>query len=87
MLRKVSVSLPDDVFEALDRFAREEGVSRSSVVAEALRRYLGCFAAWEAEVERYPTVLWKLRLRSGRKLRSPRRAVGRVRDEWVVEKF
>lgn len=37
---KTAVSVPDDVFEAIDRLARSEGRSRSAVYTAALRRYL-----------------------------------------------
>ncbi|MBI2767348.1 MAG: ribbon-helix-helix protein, CopG family [Chloroflexi bacterium] len=37
---KTAVSLPEDLFRQLDHIAGEQGVSRSSVVAEALRCWL-----------------------------------------------
>jgi predicted transcriptional regulator len=37
---KTAVSIPDDVFEQADRFARETGRSRSQLYAEALRLFL-----------------------------------------------
>lgn len=37
---KVAVSVPDAVFEAADRLARERGVPRSQVFTEALRDYV-----------------------------------------------
>lgn len=40
MRQTVAVSLPEDLTEALDAAAREEGTSRSELVRDALRRYL-----------------------------------------------
>jgi predicted transcriptional regulator len=37
---KTAVSLPDPLFEAADRLARQLGKSRSQLYAEALREYL-----------------------------------------------
>jgi metal-responsive CopG/Arc/MetJ family transcriptional regulator len=37
---KTAISLPDPLFEAADRLARQLGKSRSQLYAEALREYL-----------------------------------------------
>lgn len=37
---KTAVSIPDELFEAADRLAEREGVSRSEFYARALRRYV-----------------------------------------------
>jgi len=37
---KTAVSVPDDVFEKAERFARREGRSRSDVYSAALREYV-----------------------------------------------
>ena len=37
---KTAVSVPDRLFEAIDRLARSEGRSRSAVYTAALRHYL-----------------------------------------------
>jgi predicted transcriptional regulator len=37
---KTAISLPDPLFEAADRMARQLGKSRSQLYAEALRAYL-----------------------------------------------
>jgi metal-responsive CopG/Arc/MetJ family transcriptional regulator len=37
---KTAISLPDPLFEAADRLARQLGMSRSQLYAEALRAYL-----------------------------------------------
>jgi metal-responsive CopG/Arc/MetJ family transcriptional regulator len=40
MRETITVSLPQDLKETLDRVAEEEGVSRSDVVRDSLRDYL-----------------------------------------------
>ncbi len=40
MPESISISLPGDLKEELDRFTEAEGVSRSDLVREALREYL-----------------------------------------------
>lgn len=40
MRESISVSLPGDLKEEVDRVTRQEGVSRSVLVREALRDYL-----------------------------------------------
>jgi hypothetical protein len=37
---KTSVSIPDEVFQQAERFARRTGVSRSQLVSDALREYV-----------------------------------------------
>lgn len=37
---KTAISLPDDLFTALDALARKLGVARSRLVAEALAEYI-----------------------------------------------
>lgn len=37
---KTAISIPDELFEAAERFAGREGVSRSELYATALRHYL-----------------------------------------------
>lgn len=39
------------------------------------------------EEEKYPTVLWKLKMIGGLQLRSLRRVGRRFAGEWVVEEF
>lgn len=40
MRKTITISLPSDVRERLDRSARNDGVSRSDIVRESLRNYL-----------------------------------------------
>ena len=37
---KTAISIPDELFESAERFARRQGMSRSELYATALRRYL-----------------------------------------------
>jgi predicted transcriptional regulator len=37
---KTAVSLPNEVFEAAERFAKERGLTRSAVYAQALEMFL-----------------------------------------------
>jgi len=37
---KVAISVPDPVFQAAERFAKERGIPRSQLFAEALEEYL-----------------------------------------------
>jgi metal-responsive CopG/Arc/MetJ family transcriptional regulator len=39
---KTAVSVPDDLFDQVDRFARGAGRSRSEVYSTALREYMEC---------------------------------------------
>jgi len=44
---KTAVSIPDDIFEAAERFARRTKKSRSRLFSDALREYLARHAADE----------------------------------------
>lgn len=37
---KIAISVPDPVFQAAERFAKERGIPRSQLFAEALEAYL-----------------------------------------------
>ena len=37
---KTAVSIPDDVFERVERLARDAGLSRSAIFSNALKEYL-----------------------------------------------
>ncbi|MDA3963418.1 MAG: ribbon-helix-helix domain-containing protein [Planctomycetota bacterium] len=37
---KTAISLPDDLFARADKYAQGKGLSRSALVAEALREYI-----------------------------------------------
>lgn len=40
MRESISISLPEELKEELDRYTRKEGISRSDLVREAVREYL-----------------------------------------------
>jgi metal-responsive CopG/Arc/MetJ family transcriptional regulator len=40
MRESISISLPEDLKNDLDRFARSEGITRSDLIREAVREYL-----------------------------------------------
>ena len=42
---KTAISVPDDVFEKAERFARREGRSRSDVYTAAVREYVARYGA------------------------------------------
>lgn len=42
---KIAISVPDEVFKAGERLARERGVSRSELYTSALSAYLGVHGA------------------------------------------
>jgi len=50
---KFAISVPDKIFQAGERLAREKGVSRSELYATALQEYLGihCAAAITARLD------------------------------------
>ena len=84
MVKKMSLSLPDELFKELTQLSIEAGRTRSSIVSDALRAYLGNFEP-SKEPKIYPTALQRLRERSFVRSRSPRLAKVRVKGDWIVE--
>lgn len=84
-VKKISVSIPEELLEVLNEVAREEGVPRSKIIVEALTGYLRRRAPVKAR--EYPTVLWKLEVSGRVRLRSPKRVGRRLGCGWVVEEF
>ena len=84
-MRRLGISLPDDIAELIDEVCSERGVKRSQLIAEALRDYVVRHHSEKLRGEGCPTVLWKLKLAGAFALRSPRLCSRRVRGEWVVE--
>ncbi len=84
-VRKISISIPEELLLKLDNLAKEEGVSRSKIIRDALNSYL--LRRAYVEPKEYPTVLWKIKVTGALKLRSPQRARKRVRGEWIVEEI
>lgn len=62
---KTAVSVPDDVFEIAERFARSQGRSRSEVYSSALREYVARHAPDEV-TESLDRVVTELGLDGGR---------------------
>jgi hypothetical protein len=87
-MKRISLSIPDELFKALEKALKEEGVKRSHLVAKALSEYLSKRAMYIPTTQKeYPTALWKLRLTAGIGLRSPKLAKERVKGGWVVEEY
>lgn len=88
-MRRVSFSLGDDLYKAVERVRRVEGVKRSQIIARALREHLSKHERllMREDKRRYPTVLWKLRLAGGMTLRSPRLTDRRIGEKWIVEEY
>jgi len=84
MVKKMSLSLPDELSKELTQLSIEAGRTRSSIISDALRAYLGDFERPQ-EPKIYPTALQRLKERSFLRLRSPRLAKVRVRGDWIVE--
>lgn len=81
--RKVSVSLPEDLLKRVDEAANKNKLSRSEFIARVLEGTLG---SAEEEVQKYPTVLWKLQKSGYLKLRSPKYPSRRI-GGWIVEEL
>lgn len=77
---KTAISLPDDLFELADEFARKTGRSRSEVYAQALREYLSRHAEDEV-TERLNEVIREVEKGLPRDLR---RATAQLlgREDW-----
>jgi len=83
-VKKISISLPEELCRELDRVASEGGSNRSAVIASILRRYLGVTDA-EGKPGEYPTALSKLKSYGSLRLRSPKLVKVRVRSDWTIE--
>jgi len=84
MVKKISLSLPNELFGELTQLSIEAGRTRSSIITDALRAYLGEFESPQ-EPKIYPTALQRLKERSFVRLRSPKLAKVRVRGDWIIE--
>ncbi len=84
-VKKLSISLPNKLLEILDAYAKKNAMSRSKAIAQIL----SVFFREDLFVEegKYPTVLWRLEMTGGLRLRSPRRVGRRFTGEWIVEEF
>jgi len=84
MVKKISLSLPEDLLKELDELVKESGRTRSSIVAEVLKIYFGKSTSYQ-KPKIYPTALQKLKEQSVIRLRSPKLAKVRIRDDWIIE--
>lgn len=82
MAKKISVSLPERVFAALERLSSEQGKPRSRLVVEAIRAHLGIR---EEAPKVHPTALWELKVRGRVSLRSPKLAGRSFEGDWIIE--
>ena len=84
VVRKLSISLPEDLVDKLDKVCKRLGVSRSEFIADVLREKLGEIVEGEKERE-YPTVLWRLRYSGYLRYRSPRYPTRKIKEKWIIE--
>ncbi len=84
MTAKITISLPDELFERLAAEAGEHGVSRSEVVQESLAAYLGKTREQRAEEARRARMLEALEgMRTfpvGREIRDDRASLDILRE-------
>jgi metal-responsive CopG/Arc/MetJ family transcriptional regulator len=84
VVKKISLSLPEELLHELDDLAKESGRTRSSIVTEMLKTYFSKPRSYR-EPKVYPTALQKLKEQSVIRLRSPKLAKVRIRDDWIIE--
>jgi len=73
-IKKISISLPEDLLKSLDDLAKEKKISRSKIIAEALEDYLGKHKT--GKPEKYQ---WKTRKTKTLKTQTPRRVKRGIR--------
>jgi len=86
-VKKLSISLPKDLVDKLDKICRRLRISRSEFIAEALKDKLGEFIEERAKPAEYPTVLWKLKQAGYLKYRSPRYPTRKISEKWIIEEI
>ncbi|MEM2927752.1 MAG: ribbon-helix-helix protein, CopG family [Nitrososphaerota archaeon] len=84
MVKKISISIPEELFKNLSRLSKSTNKSRSSIIVEALKAYIS-IPEEPIKPDIYPTALWKLRNQSFIKLRSPKLAMNRIKSDWIIE--
>jgi hypothetical protein len=86
-MKRVTVSLSDELAGRLRELSKESGLKISGIVAKALEEHLGMKAATpsvnEALVQ--PTVLWKLKGRTLPRGPSPTLRRGKIGDWRMIE--
>jgi len=86
-MKRVTVSLSDELARRLRELSKESGLKVSGVVAKALEEHLGMKPA-TSSVGRalvQPTVLWKLRGRTYPRGPSPTLRRGKIGDWRIIE--
>lgn len=83
-VKKLSISLPYELYKELSRIVNESGGNRSAVIANILRHYFRKESS-KKYLNKYPTALSKLSERGLVKLRSPKLSKIRIRSDWIIE--
>jgi len=83
-VKKISISLPSELYKELSRIVKESGGNKSAVIASILRHYLRKESSRKYS-NKYPTALSKLSERGLIKLRSPKLSKTRTRSDWIIE--
>jgi predicted DNA-binding protein len=84
MVKKISISLPEELFKELANLAKETGRTKSFIITEVLKAYFGKSNHYQ-ESKIYPTALQKLKEQSIIRLRSPKLAKVRIKSDWTIE--
>ena len=79
-LRKVSLSLPEELLKRVDEAANKNKMSRSEFITRILEKTLSP----EKDIHKHPTVFGKLQPSGYLKLRSPKYPSRRI-GKWVME--
>lgn len=86
-MKRVTVSLPDELARRLKELSKESGLKVSGIVVKALEEHLGIkpstSSATEAPLQ--PTVLWKLTGRSLARAPSPTSRKGKIGVWQLIE--
>lgn len=85
-MTRLSVSIPEELYEQLRRIQRRSDAKLSHIVADALREYLSkrYVFAKESRPVGIPTVLSKLKATGRLTLRSPKLSEKRVPGAWII---
>jgi len=67
-VKKISISLPEDLLKTLDDLARKRGIARSKIIAEILKNHLA-----EYKAEKPKEYQWKTKKPKTSKTQTPKR--------------
>jgi metal-responsive CopG/Arc/MetJ family transcriptional regulator len=82
-VRKIAISVPEDVVDRVDDAARERGITRSRFISDVLRRVAA--ARSDAEISRRVDALFrdpKVVAEQAATARATSRALDRVSSKW-----